>query len=262
MSPPTRKTFRRRFRRPHRQCSNAGWPICLARLPGKIFGRSALSAPTCADVIFMTQQVKLHCPDVQLFTFENHLAFTHPDYARFFEGMLVATTYPLLMDTQSWHLKKPRDFSPIQFSSTSSEGMHNAMLALLNKHPPGKRQSLVDYRYPFSEDQQRRQPPLWLVSIGSNGMWPVVAIPFPACKDKRHVMYADSRRVKSTPRTASGLSRGLSLGPLCCPHRIGVPAVGSRVVREDETVRTQSQWTLSGAILDACLAKPSKSHWS
>src|SRR5262249_20241765 len=127
--------------------------------------------------------IRKHCPDVQLFTLDNHLLYTHPDYADVFQGMLVATTYPLFVDTQQWHMACDRE-AP-QFSTTTSQGVHNALLALLDEmqgseQPHGAR--LLDYETPFARSiNEPVLPALWLVAVGSNGFWPVRV--FPMVKD-------------------------------------------------------------------------------
>src|SRR5262249_37227477 len=84
------------------------------------------------------------------------------------DGMLVASTYPLIALNQAWI---PTDDSEsrtrIQFATSAAEGQFNAMLSLLNPERP----SLLEYSVPFADDAG--SPPVWISVVGNGGIWPV-----------------------------------------------------------------------------------------
>src|SRR6185503_12847663 len=47
------------------------------------------------DRLFLAEHVRSYCPDVVLFTFDNHLIDGHPRYTQAMEGSLVLTSFPL-----------------------------------------------------------------------------------------------------------------------------------------------------------------------
>src|SRR5262245_34731261 len=54
-----------------------------------------LLATDTRDKLFLAEQIRLYCPNVQLFTTESDLLYSHPKYVRFTRGMIVSSTYPL-----------------------------------------------------------------------------------------------------------------------------------------------------------------------
>ena len=122
------------------------------------------------DILFLAQQTRHYCPDVQLFTLDNHILFTHPDFNKYFEGAVVTSTYPLFMDVQEWHSGIGPRFNT-QYSSGTTEGVFNATLAHLNKLYPDNAIDLVDYQIPFCDHSAT--PPLWLSIVGRDAIWPM-----------------------------------------------------------------------------------------
>src|SRR5262249_30542917 len=52
------------------------------------------------DLLFLGQQIRRFCPEVQLFALESNIIYTHPDYIKYFKGTIIASTYPLFVDNQ------------------------------------------------------------------------------------------------------------------------------------------------------------------
>ncbi len=126
-------------------------------------------------------------------TTESDLLFVHPDYNRFVRGMIVASTYPLMMESQAL-LGANRDLAlRNQFSSSDAEGVYNATIALLNYAEDGTPSTpssppLLDYQ--TDESCRHRlaargapdvlskigcMPPLWISVVGRDGLWPIVS---------------------------------------------------------------------------------------
>lgn len=164
------------------------------------------------DLLYLAQQIRRFCPNVQLFTFESNVLFTHPDYAALFKGTIVASTYPTFMNNQEWcRISLPR--LTTQFPTSLSQGVFNAALAQLEQMYPEDGQAhtgkngiasgdnswppLVEYSKPF-DPSSYGSPPLWLSIIGQNGVAPVRAI-WPVPDLKSELLYKPIRRPEATP---------------------------------------------------------------
>src|SRR5262249_50836385 len=84
-------------------------------------------------------------------------------------GMLVVTPYPLFTLNQLWMSPTPDLNKRNQFPDQSSEGVYNAMLALLNADA----KDFLEYASPFELGGRVPKPPLWIVTVGRDGFWPV-----------------------------------------------------------------------------------------
>ncbi|HEY3391361.1 MAG TPA: hypothetical protein VGK58_01545, partial [Lacipirellulaceae bacterium] len=137
------------------------------------------------DVLFLGQQIRRFCPNVQLFTLEANVLYTHPDYVKYFKGTMVGSTYPLFFNNREWSRLSLRRRDDL-FSSSVSQGVHNAMLAQLERLyadvAGGPRIRMREYAMPFDRDSYG-SPPLWLSIVGQNSLSPVAAIPRPNYKD-------------------------------------------------------------------------------
>lgn len=125
------------------------------------------------DTLFLAQQVRRYAPDVQLFTADGTLLFSNSDYLPYTDGMLCVSTYPLFPNNQYWLSNTDPDL--LTFPSSDAEGEYNAATVLLNdlfKPRPANRGKLRDYQTPF---EAGRKPPLWLMMVGRDGLWPIAA---------------------------------------------------------------------------------------
>ena len=149
----------------------------LAALVAADIRAVVIVATDAKDVMFLSQQVRRLIPDVQLATIEHNLLYTHPDYAQTFQGMIVATTYPLLPTMQDWEGQRPRRTA--QFNTAAAQGVYNAEIVLLNQvqdsHSENQEEpaSLKDYVTPFEANSTR--PPVWLVTVSHGLTWPISA---------------------------------------------------------------------------------------
>ena len=156
------------------------------------------------DLIFLARQIRLHCPDVRLFTFNAHILYCLPKNRPFLDGTLVVSTYPLLVENQIWTRRGGGDDAIKQirqFPMTFSSGVYNAVVALVNyaedgtPNDPTHKKPLLQYRPPqfqarFSTDKAAPaidvgRPPVWLTVVGQDGLWPVRAIPVIGEKDTK-----------------------------------------------------------------------------
>jgi hypothetical protein len=175
-----------------------------------------LIATDARDKLFLAQQVSAYAPGVILFTIESDLMFIHPDYNKYVRGMIVASTYPLFAANQLWTApSSPTGLRPglQQFSSTNSEGVYNALLALVaydvnGAHTPGTSPPLLDYRPPAPEPCFNGDciPPAWISVVESDAIWPV-GYTFPVQKTERML---GSLKVAPYPAQAVQLA---ALGP-------------------------------------------------
>ena len=84
------------------------------------------------DKLFLGELVKRRMPDVQLFTYGGHLLYARADRRDWLNGMLVFSTYPLVLDSQ-WWLKSDTAQSRMAFPTDGAEGTYNATLLLLER---------------------------------------------------------------------------------------------------------------------------------
>jgi hypothetical protein len=122
------------------------------------------------DKLYLAKLIRRYCPDVGLFTVQSDLLYTHPEYNRYLEGMIVGSTYPLFNSNQLWSPPWKGLTDRLQFPRNMAQGAYNATLALLG------RRELVDYGAPFGSPRgQPEQPPIWLTVVGHEALWPLKA---------------------------------------------------------------------------------------
>ncbi len=132
-----------------------------------------LLATDVQDRLFLARLVHEHCPDVTLFAIGSDLLYAHPQYAQDLEGMLLASTYPLFTENQTWtYPHRGRQIS-FQFPTNETEGVFNAALALL-----GKPELMVEYGIPLENPKSPpvSVPPVWISAVGRGSIWPVAAV--------------------------------------------------------------------------------------
>ena len=172
----------------------------LATLSRRRIQYVGIVATDVRDKLFLARQIALNCPGVTLFTLESDILLTHPKYAPFLRGMLVASTYPLYPHNQVWAPDAaPREL--FQFPSGAAQGLFNAALVLL-----GKDDALVEYGPPFPQlvDQdpmnpRRRRPPVWLSVAGNTAAWPLDA--FAGYEDPEVFVHLRAGSVPAEPLT-------------------------------------------------------------
>jgi hypothetical protein len=128
-----------------------------------------LVASDSRDILFLARKAREYASDANLFTFGADVLYQHPDALPYLDGLLVATTYPLLGPYQAWHAPSRDPPSRRSLAGASEEGIYNAMLVLL-----GRCDRLLDYASPSeSGPGHDDKPPVWIVANGRNGFWPV-----------------------------------------------------------------------------------------
>jgi hypothetical protein len=118
------------------------------------------------DVVFLNRLLRKECPNVRVFTTEPGIALTHPEEADHLRGMLVGSTYPLALVTQSWGRTKGSPSRMIWFPTQASQGYYNAVLIhfdlpnrMLGYHPP-----------PFPDGKRDfDRPAIWISVVGEGG---------------------------------------------------------------------------------------------
>lgn len=134
----------------------------------------AIAATNVLDVLFLARFVRKICPDVRLVFLENDALFVRPPDSASFIGSLAISTYSLMLRNQLWI--RPNTEWLVPFSSSSTEGVYNAMLALIDNTP------LADY-YPPGESG--KAPPVWITMSGRDRYWPVASHATPATEPLR-----------------------------------------------------------------------------
>lgn len=103
------------------------------------------------DRIFLVDRVRSYIPDAVVFTFDNHLLYTHPRLSRSLAGTLSLTSFPLYMPSTGKALQYRR-----QITSELQQGTLLAVRRLLGEPP---------------------QPVhAWVVAVGNGALWPVARL--------------------------------------------------------------------------------------
>jgi hypothetical protein len=119
------------------------------------------------DKIFLADQLRQQLPDVQLFTFGSNDLYLREEYNNALRGMLVFSTYPLVLQNQWWARPRPLHRRRLAFSSDDAEGVFNATLIELGE---GR---LREYRPPL--DSTSEYPPVWVTAVGRHSFIPIRA---------------------------------------------------------------------------------------
>jgi len=120
------------------------------------------------DKIFLADELHKRLPDARLFTFGSNALYLRSEYNRSLRGMLVFSTYPLVLENQ-WWTPTPRSRRRLAFASDDAEGVFNATLRQLRSDD-----WFVEYGDPL--DPAAKIPPVWLTVIGRHAAVPVVAL--------------------------------------------------------------------------------------
>lgn len=133
----------------------------LADVRKENVGYVGITATDVRDRLFLARLVKQHVPGVQLLMEESDLLYTHPDVTPYTQGMLVASTYPLVTRNQEWTPSaEPRPNERVSLSSDFAVGTFNAALALL-----GGEDLMIEYSEPLQRNGGKA-PPVWIGMVG------------------------------------------------------------------------------------------------
>jgi hypothetical protein len=161
------------------------------------FDYLGIIATDVRDRIFLARIIAEHCPDVRLMIVHNDLSYLHPEVLPYTNGCLVATTYPLIAQNQTWSFPHQGSRRLLSLPSDVAVGIYNAMLQLMSlEHqgrPPDQLQTaLLEYGIPFdarwlhdntSKEQGAKpkvgptNPPVWIVEATRAGFMPIKVFP-------------------------------------------------------------------------------------
>ncbi len=170
----------------------------LATIKEQGFKYVGITATDSQDRVFLCERMREYCPDVQIVVDFSHRIFTHPRYRSFMKGTLVASTYPMYVETQKWCYpnlaarkrskageEKPfQVFRQLAMSNELLPGLFNATVLSLESAMPGRHDGktlpLIDYGEPFidslfrdREMSPRYVPPLWISVVGNGTLQPL-----------------------------------------------------------------------------------------
>lgn len=142
--------------------STAGDDLALSRQIRSLCLEGAryvgILATDLRDQLFLAEQVRALCPDMVLFTFDNHLLDAHPQFSRTMEGALILTSFPLYVPAQEAERgMRSRSLSSSQFQ----EGILLAVQRLLREP---------------AEVKPEEMPHSWVVAVGKGGLWPLASL--------------------------------------------------------------------------------------
>jgi hypothetical protein len=122
-----------------------------------------LLATDVRDKLFLGDEIRRRVPDVQFFTYESNVLYLRSDRTSALRGMLVFSTYPLLLQNQRADSGSRTELRT--FASDGAEGVYNATLVQL-----GDASEVLDYR---SGRNSAPRPPVWLTTVGNGTFLPV-----------------------------------------------------------------------------------------
>lgn len=134
-----------------------------------------IKATDVRDKLMLARELKRRMRDVLLFTFENNSLFLRPEYLQDLQGMLVFTTYPLVLDNQTWTTTGGRTSQLLSFPNDAAIGVYNSALALIDGRRP-----LHEFRSPVAADSA---VPVWLSVVGRGAFQPVRVTSSPQWQD-------------------------------------------------------------------------------
>jgi len=165
-----------------------------------------LLASDVRDKLFLGSELKKRLPDLQLFTFEGNVLYLRPEYNRWLRGMVVLSTYPLLLRDASWRAQSSTTSEQVLFSNEGAEGTFNAVLVQL-----GAQALLTDYCPPLRDGSVQRGgqpageiPPVWVSAVGAGTMLPIGAF---ASQDAQTETLLPARSLVA-PSSPQGSSKG------------------------------------------------------
>jgi hypothetical protein len=130
-----------------------------------------IAATDARDVIFLGELIHRYAPDLRLFTMGSDILYTHDEVA-YLNGMILVSSYPLLIDNQTWSYPHTGEHQWRQFPTDVAQGVYNATLLLVDKDANSH---VLEYGMPFAS--AARTPALWLTAIGNGSIWPLHAEP-------------------------------------------------------------------------------------
>jgi hypothetical protein len=126
-----------------------------------------LLATDVRDKLFLGDEIRKRVRDVQFFTYESNVLYLRSDRSEALRGMLVFSTYPLILENQ-WTTAASFEPARLAFGSDGAEGVYNATLLQL-----GDSGHMQDYR--SSRDTSAPAlPPVWLTTVGRRAFQPVL----------------------------------------------------------------------------------------
>ncbi len=177
-----------------------------------------LLATDVRDKLFLGEELRKRMPDVQFFTYESNVLYLRSDKNLALRGMLVLSTYPLILDNQEL-TADARQNQRFAFSSDGVQGVYNATLiqlgytkAVLDYRPTRKTLTVVTTQTidtiqtsgttqkidttqtidTVEINQRGLRPPVWLSTVGNKTFLPIVVQPVYGSKYLARGCQADS----------------------------------------------------------------------
>lgn len=129
------------------------------------------------DKLFLGSELKKRLPDLQLFTFESNVLYLRPEYNEWLRGMVVLSTYPLLLRDARWVPQSPpMPRENLLFANEGAEGTFNATLVQL-----GRPELAADYTSALGRAPAgcADRPAIWSTAVGATMMLPLSIAPRP-----------------------------------------------------------------------------------
>ena len=150
------------------------------------------------DKLFLGSEIAKRLPDVQLITTESNILYLRPEFNRWLRGMIVLSTYPLLLRDASWKPQSSTRSEQLMFPNEGAEGTFNAVLMQL-----GKTHLVADYDFPVGPRTcEPVSPAVWATVVGAGTMLPLAVYPFETSGTNTPAKVAAEILYKDSPKPA------------------------------------------------------------
>jgi hypothetical protein len=115
------------------------------------------------DTLFLANRIRGLAANVNLFSVEGELLYTHPDVHTALFGTTLISSSPLFTSIATWQRPAGRSSPPWQFASTFQNGIYQAAVELLS--PCALASAVAD-----------DAGPVWISVVGNGAVWPLGGI--------------------------------------------------------------------------------------
>ncbi len=138
----------------------------IATLQARDIRAVGIIATDVRDKLFLGQMLRRRLRNVQLFTTESNALFLRSPIDRSLRGMLVASTYPLILESERWLGRKGP--APPAFASEGAAGFYNATLLQLHGDS-----ATTQFTGGLRADSGGLTVPYWITAVGDRSFVPL-----------------------------------------------------------------------------------------
>lgn len=130
-----------------------------------------LHATDVRDKLFLARVIRQELKDVQLVTYESNALYGRNEFNRTLRGMVVLSSYPLVLENQDW-TDRQRSTQRMAFPSETAEGIYNAVLLQIDGSS-----DVLEYGGVSMAEWDNTAPPVWITAVGAHSLLPITNVP-------------------------------------------------------------------------------------